>query len=91
MIEPLDIFLRLAPATALGSVEKILSRQHLPLRRIILRRQEDGDDLIDLVFRPAIRNDQLMTLADELRELEGLQSVSFEPASQTPSSPPPTH
>jgi putative Mg2+ transporter-C (MgtC) family protein len=82
--------LRLADATALGSVEKIVSRQHLPLQKIILRRQDDGDDQVDLVFGPAIRNDQLMTLADELRELEGLQSVSFESASQTPSSPPPT-
>ncbi|GLQ52708.1 MgtC/SapB family protein [Dyella flava] len=82
--------LHLSDATALGSVEAIVSRRHLPLKKIVLRRLEDGDDQVDLVFGPAIRNDQLMTLADELRGLEGLQSVSFESASRTPSSPPPT-
>ncbi|GFZ92153.1 MgtC/SapB family protein [Dyella caseinilytica] len=82
--------LRLTDATALGSVEAIVSRRHLPLQKIVLRRQEDGDDQVDLIFGPALRNDQLVTLADELRELEGLQSVSFESASQTPSQPPTT-
>jgi putative Mg2+ transporter-C (MgtC) family protein len=80
--------LRLADAAALGSVEAIVSRQHLPMRKMILRRQEDGDDQVDLLFGPAMRNDQLAKLADELRELEGLQAVSFESASRTPLSPP---
>jgi putative Mg2+ transporter-C (MgtC) family protein len=87
---PPRLRLSLSDTTALGSVETIVSRRHLPLRKIILRRREDGDDQVDLVFGPAMRNDQLVTLADELRELEGLQSVSFESASTTPSSPPPT-
>lgn len=82
--------LRLSDAAALGSVEAIVSRGHLPLRKIVLRRQEDGDDLVDLFFSSALRNDQLADLADQLRELEGLQSVSFESASRTPSSPPPS-
>jgi putative Mg2+ transporter-C (MgtC) family protein len=80
--------LRLSDATALGSVEAVVSRRHLPLQKIILRRQDDGDDQVDLVFGPAVRSDQLATLANDLRELEGLQSVSFESASSTPSSPP---
>jgi putative Mg2+ transporter-C (MgtC) family protein len=80
--------LRLADATALGSVEAIVTRKHLPLRKIILRRQEDGDDQVDLMFGPAMRDDQLVALADDLRELEGLQSVSFDPASRTPPTPP---
>lgn len=80
--------LRLTDATALGSVEAIVSRKHLPLRKMILRRQEDGDDQVDLLFGPAMRNDQLIALADDLRELEGLQSVSFDSTSRTSSSPP---
>lgn len=80
--------LRLTDAAALGSVEAIVSRQHLPMQKMILRRQDDGDDQVDLLFGPAMRSDQLMKLAEELRELEGLQSVSFESASQTPLSPP---
>jgi putative Mg2+ transporter-C (MgtC) family protein len=82
--------LRLSDTAALGSVEAIVSRGHLPLRKIVLRRQEDGDDQVDLIFGPALRNDQLVNLADELRELEGLQSVSFESALRTPSQPTPT-
>jgi putative Mg2+ transporter-C (MgtC) family protein len=80
--------LRLADATALGSVEAIVSRKHLPLQKIVLRRQDDGDDQVDLLFGPAMRDDQLTSLADDLRELEGLQSVSFDSASRTPPSPP---
>ncbi|GAB2581371.1 MgtC/SapB family protein [Dyella jejuensis] len=80
--------LRLADATALGSVEAIVTRQHLPLRKMVLRRQEDGDDQLELLFGPAMRTDQLTSLADELRELEGLQSVSFESAPQAPLVPP---
>jgi putative Mg2+ transporter-C (MgtC) family protein len=80
--------LRLTDATALGSVETIVSRKHLPLQKIILRRRDDGDDQVDLVFGPAMRDDQLMSLTDDLRELEGLQSVSFDSASRTPSTPP---
>lgn len=80
--------LHLTDAAALGSVEAIVSRQHLPMKKMILRRQEDGGDQVDLLFGPAMRNDQLMKLADELRELEGLQAVSFESASRTPLSPP---
>jgi putative Mg2+ transporter-C (MgtC) family protein len=80
--------LRLTDATALGSVETIVSRKHLPLQKIILRRRDDGDDQVDLVFGPAMRDDQLMLLTDDLRELEGLQSVSFDSASRTPSTPP---
>ncbi|MBE1160368.1 MgtC/SapB family protein [Dyella acidiphila] len=86
---PPRLRLRLSDTAALGSVEAIVSRGHLPLRKIVLRRQEDGDDLVDLIFGPALRNDQLVNLADALRELEGLQSVSFESASRTPPSPPP--
>lgn len=87
---PPRLRLRLADATALGSVEAIVSRKHLPLQKIVLRRQEDGDDQVDLMFGPAMRKDQLIALADDLRALEGLQSVSFDSASRTSSSPPTT-
>jgi putative Mg2+ transporter-C (MgtC) family protein len=80
--------LRVTDTAALGSVEAIVSRKHLPLQKIILRRQEDGDDQVDLLFGPAMRDDQLMSLADDLRELEGLQSVSFDSTSRTSPIPP---
>jgi putative Mg2+ transporter-C (MgtC) family protein len=82
--------LRLTDAAALNSVEGIVSRKHLPLQKIVLRRREDGEDQVDLMFGPAMRDDQLTSLANDLRELEGLQSVSFVSASRTSSSPPTT-
>jgi putative Mg2+ transporter-C (MgtC) family protein len=80
--------LRLSDEAALSSVEAMVSRQHLPLQKIILRRQQDGDDQLDLLFGPAMRQEQLSALANALRELEGLRSVSFDSASRTSSSPP---
>lgn len=78
--------LRLSDATSLASVETIVASHHLPLRKIVLRRQEDGDDQLDLLFGPAMRDDQLMALAGELRRLEGMQAVTFESSSGAPSS-----
>jgi putative Mg2+ transporter-C (MgtC) family protein len=75
--------LRLGAAAPLAAVEALVARQHLPLRKMILRRHEDGEDRLDLLFGTAVRDTQLLALAEELRKLEGLQAVLLEPAPGT--------
>lgn len=72
--------LRLGTSAPLAAVEALVARQHLPLRRMILRRHDDGADRLDLLFDTAVRGAQLLALAEELRKLDGLQAVLLEPA-----------
>jgi len=75
--------LLLGTVTPLGAVEDVVARRHLPLRKMILRRHEDGEDQLDLLFDRTLRREQLAALADDLRRLDGLQVVMFEPAPET--------
>ena len=75
--------LRLGAAAPLAAVEALVARQHLPLRKMILRRHDDGEDRLDLLFDTAVRDTQLLALAEELRKLDGLQAVSLESAPTT--------
>ena len=72
--------LRLGSSAPLAAVEALVAQQHLPLRKMILRRHDDGEDHLDLLFDAAVRDAQLLALAEALRKLEGLQAVLLEPA-----------
>jgi putative Mg2+ transporter-C (MgtC) family protein len=79
--------LLLDSAAPLSAVEAAVAAHHLPLRKMILRRHDDGEDQVDLLFDRAVRDGQLLALADELRRLDGLRAVLFEPAPATALSP----
>ncbi len=68
---------RLGGTPALAAVEEVLSLHHLATFKIILRRQESGEDIVDILFERSVRTEQLATLVDSLRQVQGLRSVSY--------------
>ncbi len=79
--------LRLGVAEPLAAVESVIARQHLPLRKMVLTRLEDGEDQLDLRFDRAVHADQLAALVESLRRLDGLKVMSFEYPVATPQPP----
>ena len=73
----------LGGAPALAAVEEVLSRHHLATFKIVLRRQDSGDDVVDILFERAVGTEQLATLVDSLRQIEGLRSVSYAAAGES--------
>lgn len=69
------LLLSIGGTSALAAVEDIVVRQHLPLFKIVLRRREDGDDDLTLIFGHAVRAKQLTALADALRGLKGVTAI----------------
>ena len=45
--------------------------------KIILRRHDSGEDVVDILFDRTVRTEQLAGLVDSLRAVEGLRSVSY--------------
>jgi putative Mg2+ transporter-C (MgtC) family protein len=74
---------RLGGAPALAAVEEVLSRHHLATFKIILRRQDSGEDVVDILFERTVQAEQLAALVDGLREVEGLRSVSYAAAGKS--------
>lgn len=70
---------RLGGVPALSAVEAVLARHRLPTFKIILRRQETGEDVVDILFQRWVQAGQLAALADGMRQIEGLRAVSFDP------------
>ncbi|MEO8779255.1 MAG: MgtC/SapB family protein [Rhodanobacter sp.] len=73
----------LGGAPALAAVEEVLARHHLATFKIVLRRQDSGDDVVDILFERAVGTEQLATLVDGLRQIEGLRSVSYAAAGES--------
>lgn len=73
------VTVRLGGVPALSTMEAALARHHLPTFKIILRRQETGEDIVDILFEYSVQAEQLAALVDSLRQIEGLRSVSFDP------------
>ncbi len=67
----------LGGAPALAAVEEVLSRHHLATFKIILRRRDSGEDIVDILFERSVGAEQLAALVDGLRQVEGLRSVSY--------------
>ncbi|MEO6799970.1 MAG: MgtC/SapB family protein [Rhodanobacter sp.] len=68
---------RLGGTPALAAIEEVLSRHHLAMFKIILQRHDSGEDVVDILFERTVRTEQLATLVDSLRGIEGLRSVSY--------------
>lgn len=71
------IVVRLGTGTALAALESALGRRHLPIYKMILRRQENGEDVVNIQFDRIVHNDQLAALAEEIRRIEGIRTISF--------------
>jgi putative Mg2+ transporter-C (MgtC) family protein len=72
------VVVRVSGTRALAACETVLAEHHLPFAKAILRRQPDGDDVVTILFAKPVRRDQLATLADALRGLEGMTTVTYE-------------
>lgn len=72
------VVVRLSGTAALASCEAALAEHHLPFAKTILRRQPDGDDVVTILFAKPVRRDQLAGLADTLRDLEGMKTVTYD-------------
>ncbi|KRE96550.1 hypothetical protein ASG87_16285 [Frateuria sp. Soil773] len=72
------LLLRIGGPQALASVEAVVTQQHLPLLKIVLRRREDGEDELSLLFDRRVRSEQLVALADALRAIDGLASIQLD-------------
>ncbi|MCA9530154.1 MAG: hypothetical protein KC543_08455 [Myxococcales bacterium] len=68
---------RLGGTRALATVEEMLSRHHLATFQITLRRHESGDNVVDILFKRSVSVAQLVGLADRLRSVEEVRSVSY--------------
>lgn len=68
---------RLGGVSALASVEEVLARHHLPTFKIILRRRDDGDDVVDVLFERTVKAAQLAPLVEDMRQIKGLSAVSY--------------
>jgi putative Mg2+ transporter-C (MgtC) family protein len=78
---------RITGTSALTVFETTLAEHHLPFAKTILRREPDGDDVVTVLFARPVRGDQLAALADSLRDLEGLKSVTYDAADGTNPTP----
>lgn len=68
----------LSGVNALAACETVLAEQHLPFTKTVLRRQSDGDDRVTILFAKPVRRDQLAALADAMRGVDGIKSVTYE-------------
>lgn len=68
---------RLTGTNALSAFETVLAEQHLPFVKTILRREPDGDDIVTVLFAHPVRREQLATVADAMRDLDGFKSATY--------------
>ncbi|UPG88624.1 MgtC/SapB family protein [Luteibacter aegosomaticola] len=68
----------LSGVNALAACETVLAEQHLPFTKTVLRRQPDGDDRVTILFAKPVRREQLATLADAMRGVDGIKTVTYE-------------
>ena len=74
---PPRMLLQLGPGAHLAPIEAALADSGLAARQVVLRRAEADGDQVELVFDSGVQEDDLARLADRLRQLSGLVSVSY--------------
>jgi putative Mg2+ transporter-C (MgtC) family protein len=72
-----SLLVELSTGSALSSIERVLDNFHAPVRQMVLRRQQDGHDIIDIRFAAAVSFDNLTEMADACRAIEGAGTVSI--------------
>ncbi len=75
---PLRLFVRLDTDTALATLETVISRHRLPIYKITLKRQENGEDLVAIQFTDDAAHQQLLRVSEALRHTDGIKSVTFD-------------
>jgi putative Mg2+ transporter-C (MgtC) family protein len=74
---PPRMVLGLADEAELAPVRAELAQRGLALRRMVLQHDDDGNDQLELQFEPNVSAQDLARLADTLRHVPGLVTISF--------------
>lgn len=74
---------RLDGTSPLAECERTVAGYHLPVVRMVLRREADGGDAVTILFSRPVQAERLAELADGLRTLDGIRSVEYEVSGQT--------
>ena len=69
--------IELSTAASLSQVERVLDKYRAPVRKMILRRQADGQDVVAIQFAIAMDMSKLAEIADACRAIEGAVSVTM--------------
>lgn len=69
---------RLDGTAPLADCERTVAGYHLPVVRMVLRREPDGGDAVTILFSRPVKAERLAELADGLRTLDGIRSVEYE-------------
>lgn len=80
---PPRMLLSLSDEAELAPVRAEVARQGLLLRKMVLHQDDAGDDRLELLFGPGVSEADMARLADGLRKLPGLVSISFGAVSAT--------
>lgn len=67
----------LARGSALARLEAALADLHLPVQRMVLKRRDDHEDLVEVRCSPDVGRERLLEIADRLGDTEGVTSVSL--------------
>lgn len=66
-----------AESAPLSAIEAALARHDIAVRKMILRRQEERDDELDLLFSRNIERAELVSISESIGRLPGVRSVSI--------------
>lgn len=72
-----SLLIELSTGSALSAVERVLDNFHAPVRHMILRRQQDGHDTLDVRFATALALSKLTEIADACRVIEGAGAITI--------------
>lgn len=76
--------LRLAEGTSLAKVQAAAEDAGLPVKRITLRRRDEGNDIVDIDCAPPLAHEQLLAKAQRLGAVEGVVSVELSTQARGP-------
>lgn len=77
-LEP-RLMVQLGSAGTLGVLEAVVRQHHLPVFKMVVRRQDSGEDSVNIQFVKSVQREQLIALADAMRSIDGIVSVSLGP------------
>lgn len=81
---PPRMLLQIERGALLAPIEGVVAQARVPLTRMVFNHADAGGDQLELLFGPRMTERDMARLADDLRRLPGLVSVSFGSLAQSP-------
>lgn len=75
---PARLLVRLDTDTALATLEAVIGQHRLPVAKMMLTRQDNGEDLVAIRFAGATAHEQLLRVSEALRHTDGIKSVTLD-------------